>query len=137
MTYLTRIAVALLLIIAIPACTSDDGATPVTPVPTGTVMVTLLPTSALVAPGGIGSVGLSLTRGGGFAGAVQLAASGVPAGVTVTFGSNSLPDGQFSTSVNIAVAGTVAASNTPVAITITATGVGINATTVTLSFRTA
>ena len=137
MTYLTRITFALLLVFAMPACTSDDGATPVTPVPTGTLMVTLLPTSALVAPGGVGSVGLSLTRGGGFAGAVQLAASGVPAGVTITFGSTSLPDGQFSTSVNITVAGTVAASNTPVGIVITATGAGINATSVTLSVRTA
>ena len=137
MTYLTRAAFTLLLMAAVPACTSDSGKTPVTPVVTGTITLALLPTSALVAPGGLGSVGLSLTRGSGFAGAVQLAASGVPAGVTITFGSTSLPDGQFSTSVNIAVAATAAVSNVPVPITITATGVGINATTVTLNFRSA
>ena len=137
MTYLSRAAFALLLMAVVPACTSDSGSTPVTPVVTGTVMLTLLPTTALVAPGGLGSVGLSLSRGNGFAGVVQLAASGVPPGVTITFGSTSLPDGQFSTSVNIAVAGTVTASNVAVPIIITATGVGINATTATLSFRTA
>lgn len=137
MTYLARGTFALLLMAAVPACTSDRDSTPVTPVVTGTVILTLLPTTALVAPGGLGSVGLSLSRGGGFVGAVQLAASGVPAGVTITFGSTTLPDGQFSTSVNIAVAGTVTASTTVVPIVITATGVGINATTVTLNFRTA
>lgn len=137
MTYLARATFALLLMAVVPACTSDSGSTPVTPVVTGTITLALLPTSALVAPGGLGSVGLSLTRGSGFAGAVQLAASGVPAGVTITFGSTSLPDGQFSTSVNIAVAGTVTASSIPVGIIITATGVGINATTVTLNLRTA
>lgn len=137
MTYLTRAALALTLMAAVPACTSDSGSTPVTPVVTGTVTLTLLPTSALVAPGGLGSVGLSLSRGSGFTGTVQLAATGMPTGVTITFGSTSLPDGQFSTSVNIAVAATAAVSSTPVPITITATGVGINATTVTLNFRTA
>jgi hypothetical protein len=137
MNSFARTALAVVLLTAAPACNSGSSTTIVEPVATGTLTLTLTPSSALVAPGAVGSVGLGLTRSGGFAGAVQLSASGVPAGVSLTFGSSTLPDGTFSTSVNVSVAASVAASSTPIAITITATGGGVTSPAITFNLRTA
>ena len=137
MRSLARAALLMLVIGGVPACTTAKSTTIVDPVPTGTIAITLLPSSALVAPGGVSSVGLSVSRGGGFAGGVTLTASGVPAGVSITFGSTTVSDGVFSTSVNIAVAASVAASSTPISITIVGSGGGVTSPGVTLSLRTA
>ncbi len=131
------VAFALLVLATLPACNTSNAPTQIDPVPKGTIAITLLPSSALVAPGGVGSVGLSVSRGGGFAGGVTLTASGVPAGVSITFGSTTVSDGVFSTSVNIAVAASVAASSTPISITIVGSGGGVTSPGVTLSLRTA
>jgi hypothetical protein len=103
----------------------------------GTLALLLTPASLLVAPGASGSVGLSLTRGGGFAGVVQLTAAGVPAGVSITFGSSTVVDGAVSTSVSISVAAGVPASTTPINITFTASGGTITSPPITLALRTA
>jgi hypothetical protein len=112
----------------------SSGETIIEPVVTGTIALTLLPGSATVAAGGTGSVGLSISRGGGFAGPVTLSVSGVPAGVSLTFGSNPVSTGTFSTSVNISVAAGTAASSG--AVVITGTGSGAAVTSVTFALRT-
>lgn len=120
---------------SLAACgSSSSGVTVVDPPVTGTIALTLLPGSLSVAAGGTGSVGLSLSRGGDFAGAVLLTASGVPAGVTLTFGSSTVAAGVFSTSVNVSVAAGTVVPSTP--ITIVGNGSGLTSPAATLTFRT-
>ena len=133
--WLVRAGFALCVAAGMSACSSgSSGNTVVDPVVTGTIALTLQPGSATVAAGGTGSAGLSISRGGGFAGPVTLAVSGVPAGVSLTFGSNPVSSGTFSTSVNVSVAAGTAASSS--AIVITGTGSGAAATSVTFVLRT-
>jgi hypothetical protein len=137
MTRSTRRAALLSMLALLAACGGSTTRAPVEPAPTGTLALVLTPASLLVVPGASGSVGLALTRGGGFAGAVQLTAAGVPAGVSITFGSSTVAEGAISTSVSVSVAAGVAASSTPISITITATGGGITSPPTTLALRTA
>lgn len=113
---------------------SDSGNVIADPVVTGTIALTLTPGSVSVAAGGTGSVGLSVGRGGAFSGPVLLTASGVPAGVSVTFGSSTVASGAFSTSVNVTVAAGTTAATT--AISIVGTGSGLTSPAATLTLRT-
>ncbi len=125
----------LVIVGSLAACgSSSSGTTAVEPPVTGTIALTLLPGSLSVAAGSTGSVGLSISRGGDFAGAVLLAAAGVPAGVSLTFGSSTVAAGVFSTSVNVSVAAGTVVPSTP--ITIVGTGSGLTSPAVTLTFRT-
>lgn len=129
-----RAAVVLLTLATLIACNSSSGGAVVNPTPTGTIALNLTPTSVSAVAGGTGSVGLSVSRGGGFDGAVVLTAAGVPAGVTLTFGSSTVLPGSFSTSVSVSVAaGTPAAAS---AVTIVGTGGGLTSPAVTLTLRT-
>jgi hypothetical protein len=119
---------------AMTACNSDNGNAVVNPTPTGTITLNLTPSSVSASAGGTGSVGMTVTRGGGYDGAVLLTAAGVPAGVTLTFGSSTVPAGVFSTSVNISVAGGTPAATSSV--TIVGTGGGLTSPAVTLTLRT-
>ena len=117
------------------ACNSSgSGNVIVDPVVTGTIALNLTPGSVSVAAGGTGSVGLTVSRGGAFNGAVLLTASGVPTGVSVTFGSSTVASGAFSTSVNVTVAAGTTAATT--AISIVGTGSGLTSPSATLTLRT-
>jgi hypothetical protein len=133
----TRRAALLPMLALLAACGGSTTGGPTQPVATGTLALQLTPASLLVAPGASGSVGLSVTRGGGFAGVVQLTAAGVPSGVSITFGSSTVVDGAVSTSVSISVAAGVPASTTPINITFTASGGTITSPPITLALRTA
>ena len=94
------------------------------------------PASVSVVQGSSGTSTISTTVSGGFDSAVALSASGQPAGVTVSFSSNSIaaPGSGSSTMTMAVAAGTTAGTYT---ITVTGTGGGLTqTTTVTLTVTT-
>jgi hypothetical protein len=120
-------------ILAMGSCGSDaPQGGPVEPVPNGSISLGLTPTSVALAAGGTGSVGLTVTRTG-FDGPVTLSASGVPAGVSVTFGSSTVAAGASSTSVNVTASTAIPAPS--VEISITGTGSGLMSPAVKLTLR--
>ena len=128
------IAAGLLSATLLAACTNDTRTGGVTqPMPSGTISLSLTPSSLTLAPGGVGGLGLSITREGSFAGAVTLAASGVPAGVNLTFGSSTVSSGSVSTSVNLTVASNAAPGTSE--ISIVGTGGGIMSLAAKLTLR--
>lgn len=96
---------------------------------TGTIQVAINPATLTVEQGGTGTVNATLTRGGGFDGAVTLAISGLPAGVTTTVTPAQLTGATTSAAVAVAVAATVAPGTYTATITATAQGVGSATTT--------
>ena len=95
--------------------------------PPQTIALAALPESLFVFQGGQAATTVSLTRNN-FAGSVTFAASGGATGITVTFGSS--PTTGNATTMNAAVAGTVAAGR--YVVTVTATGTGVAPAVVTV-----
>jgi cellulose 1,4-beta-cellobiosidase len=94
---------------------------------TGTPAFTLTPSagSASVTPGNSTTDTISITDMGGFSGAVTLAASGLPTGVTAAFGTNPATG----SSVLTLTAASTAAAAGPVPVTITGTSGTLTAST--------
>ena len=84
-----------------------------------------------VAQAGSGTVGLTISRSGGFTGSVTLAAGGAPAGVTASFDPNPIPEGGSASTLTLAVGGSVAAGTHQ--LTVTAQGQGVADQSATLS----
>lgn len=116
-------------------CSGSDGGTAPAPTPTGTIAVNLTPSSVTLAPGAVGNVGLSVTRGGAFDGPVTLSASGVPAGVSLTFGSPTVAAVAVSTSVNLTVAAGTPVGISEISIVGTGTGTTITSPVAKLTLR--
>ena len=87
------------------------------------------PASVAVSQGGSGSSTITVTNSGGFTGSVSLSASGLPAGVTASFGTN--PTTSTST-VTFVASSTAAAGTSTVTITGTS-GTITHTTTITLT----
>ena len=113
-------------VLSISACTSEPS-----PVDPGTVAVAVTPISINVGLPGSGSAAVSITRGTPFAGDVTLSQSGAPAGIGVTFSPGTIAAGSTTSTVNVAVAATVAPGNYP--ITINAAATGLTTATATLA----
>ena len=97
------------------------------PVPSATITVN--PTAITVQAGAVGTSQATITRGGGFAGAVTLTNSGAPTGMTVA-----APDvaaGASTSAVTVTVGANVAPGEYPVVIR--ANGTGITESTATLT----
>lgn len=92
--------------------------------PAAGVSLILAPTSLSIAQGANAQAALTLTRVGGFAGDVNLTATGAPAGMTVAFAPAAVSG--TSSTVTVTVGAAVAAGTYPVTITGTGTG-GITA----------
>ena len=90
---------------------------------TGSIQVAVNPASLSVPQGGIGSVTVSLTRGGDYAADVTLSISGLPAGVSTTITPAQLTGSTTSATIDVAVAATVAVGSYTA--TITAAGQGV------------
>ena len=90
-----------------------------------------------MAQGGNGSVTVTLTRGGGFEGAVALTITGLPTGVTTSFVPAELTGATVSATVNVAVASTAALGTHTATITATGQGVGQATATYQLTITTA
>lgn len=124
-------AVGLLLALA-PACKSkgnDDG--PTGPGPTPTIALAVNPGSATVVQGGNAATTVTLTRGGGFSGAVTISAEGAPTGVTASVGAPQGSGVVTTASVTITV-GEAAAAGTH---TIVLRGVGPGVAAATVNFQ--
>jgi hypothetical protein len=103
----------------------------VTAAPTPTIGLTLTPAALSVAQGASSTSQVAITRAGGFAGAVNLAATGQPEGVTVTIDPASAPAGTAAATITVAVGAAVPTGDYP--ITITGTGEGVENAVATLT----
>ena len=99
------------------------------PTQTPAFSMTLTPASLSVQQAASGSATVGLSRSGGFTGAVSLAVSGAPTGVTATV-SGSPASGNEAT-LNVAVGSSVAAGN--YTLTLTGSGTGVSDQTASLS----
>jgi hypothetical protein len=114
--------------IALTACGSKE---PTPPPPTATLAVAVAPATLTLVAGTTGSANAAIVRGGGFAGAVTMTASGAPAGMTVSFGSATIAEGATTSTVSIATTGATVAGTYP--ITVSAAGTGVTTATTTIS----
>lgn len=101
----------------------------ITPAPSASLSVAA--PSATVTTGGSTAVTASIVRSGGFDGPVTIAASGAPAGVTVTGGT--VAAGATEQTLTIAAAPGAAIGNAELTVTATATGLSIPPTTLALT----
>jgi hypothetical protein len=99
--------------------------------PSGSVDIDVAPSALNVTAGGSGSATVTVTRAGGFSGDVTLAHSGAPTGISVSFTPTSIAEGSTTSTVEVDVAGTVAAGEYP--ITVEASGADIGTAEATLT----
>lgn len=112
----TRLTSALACLFLLAGCGDDDS--PSNP----TIGVTVSPGSVNVDVGGSGTTVATISRTGGYNSSVSLTASGMPTGMTIGFNPQGVPIGIVASTVEIAVANTVAPGTYPVTVTVT----GIN-----------
>jgi alpha-tubulin suppressor-like RCC1 family protein len=115
------------------ACGSDGGTTntPVTPTVPETITVAVSPASLGLTVGQSGTTTVTVSRGGGFAGAVALSAEGMPAGVTASFAPASVPSGSTTSTLTVDVG--AAAAPGSYTLTIRGVGPGVGASTAALA----
>lgn len=103
------------------------------PPPTPTIALAATPAAISVVQGATGAVTLALTRGGGFAAAVDLTAEGLPNGVTAVFAPAQLGAGVTASTVTLQAAAAAATGNATVTIRARGTGVADATAPVTLT----
>lgn len=118
-----RLTAGALLAFALSGC-SGGSETTAPPAPIPTASIALGAGIASITAGGTTAVPVTITRGGGFAGAVTVTASGLPTGVTA--GTTTIAAGTTSGTLPLAAAANAPAGTaTPVSITASGTGVTI------------
>lgn len=105
------------------------------PPPTPSVTLSAASTSASVTAGSSTTINVTIARGGGFSGAVSVAATGAPSGVTITGGT--IAAGSTTLALNVAADASASAGTTNISITGSATGVTIAPVTVALTVNAA
>ncbi len=127
--HLGRISAAAILALLV-ACGSDS---PSDPDPGGnpSISITLGTTTLVLQQGDDGTVRVTLTRAGGYTGAVTVSLDGLPTGVTAP--SAQIAAGQTTADLALAVAGTAAVGT--VQATVRAVGGGVAAATATLNLE--
>ena len=93
----------------------------VTAAPVPTVAIAIVPTAITVAANGQGTSQATITRGGGFTGAVTLSVTGAPVGVSTT--SPTIAVGATTSTITVQVGAAVAPGAYP--LTVRATGAGV------------
>lgn len=131
MTWSRRSAAAVLLMAGTALVACDSGGGTQEPPPTPTIAIAAAAGSVDVLPGGSANITVNLTRGGGYTGAVTLAAEGLPAGVTIAGGS--IAAGATSATLTVNATAAAAVASTPVTIRATGTGVSAATTSVTVN----
>ncbi len=116
----SRLAAVVLLGSLLTACGGGD--TPVSPPPTPTAAITLGAATASIVAGATTPVAITLTRGGGFAGAVTVTAASLPTGVTAS--SETIAAGATTATVTLTAASTAAATSAA-AVSISGAGSGV------------
>jgi hypothetical protein len=119
------VVAGLVAVAGVAACSGGDGGTE----PTPTIDIALSQGALSVVQGASGTVNVTLTRGGGFAGAVDIDISGEPTGVTAT--ATPIASGATSSVITV-TAGATAAPGTA-NLTVRATGAGVSEKTQTLA----
>lgn len=112
--------------LALSGCSGGGDPTP--PPPPGAIALATSPASVNFAAGAGGSSTLTLSRSGGFAGEVTLAATGAPAGLTVTLTPAAIPASGTTSTITLTSAGTVVPGSYPISIAGTGAGVSSAAT---------
>jgi len=123
-----RLSLTAIALFTAIGCGDDDGSGP-----EGSIAVTASPTALTVPQGGSGTVTVTLTRGGGFAEAVNVTVEGLPAGVTASVSPAQLTGTTTSATITVNVANTVAAGTYTATVRASATGVGAATATYTLT----
>lgn len=126
-------AAGVMALAVVAACGGGDGGNGGPTGNTGTITVAVNAATLSVPQGGTGTLDLTLTRGGGFSGAVSLAISGLPAGVTTTVTPTPLTGATTTAAVAVSVANTVAPGTYTATVRGAATGIGEATTTYTLT----
>jgi hypothetical protein len=98
---------------------------------TQSITVSVSTQSLSIAQGGSGSVGITVSRVGGFEGSITLAVEGLPTGVTGSPNPTPVPAGQTAATLTLNVAATAAANTST--ITVRGSGSGVTAQTATFS----
>ena len=139
---LARLALPALFATTLAACggggngNGDPQTPPITPpVVTPTASLAIAPAALTIVAGTNSSSIVTLTRGGGFAGAVSIAASGAPSGVTVT--APAIAASGTTSTVTVVVDATTAAGTSTVTLTGSGTGVTIAPVTLALTVQAA
>jgi len=115
-----RRAFAVIAILTAIGCAGgDDGSGP-----TGSISLTASPSALTLLQGASGTVTVTLVRGGGFVDPVNVAVSGLPAGVTLSVTPVQLTGATTQATVTVNVANTVPAGTYTATVTATATGIG-------------
>lgn len=121
--------------LSLAACAGGgDKELPTNPPPTPTIAIQVSPASATVSRGENATASVSLTRGGGYTGAVQLAATGLPSGVSVVFNPASLSGSTSSATMTVSAGEGAAAGKAP-SFQITASGAGVNPSSASFSLE--
>ncbi len=130
MTRQTRLLTAALCLLGSSGCASTSD--PVDP--GGTPVITIAGGGALsVARGTSATSQLTVTRSGGFVGAVTLTATGVPVGVTATLAPAVLSESATSSTITFVVNPNAVASTTGISVTASGAGVPSTSTLITLN----
>ena len=122
------VAAALTCVALACGCDGSDGPVGNTPA----IRVAVNPTTFHVLQGTTKSVGVALTRAGGFSGVVTLAVTGLPPGITASISPAQLSAATRTATVNVVIGGSVEART--YSATITATAEGVSDATATLKF---
>lgn len=122
-------AVAALL--ALGSCTGDSPSDPNDPDPTPSISITLGSSTLTLQQGDDGTVQVTVSRAGGYTGAVSVSVDGLPSGVTASSGQ--IASGSNSTTLDIAAAAGAAVGSASA--TVRATGAGVAAATAGLSIQ--
>jgi hypothetical protein len=131
----SRTLLMIALTLAASACGGggDDGGS-TTPVVPQTPTITLSCGGALtLVRGATTTATITLSRGGGYTGPVTLVATGVPAGVTLTFDPSTIPAGATSSTATIVAIATVPSATSQISITASGTGVASASTLIALT----
>jgi hypothetical protein len=129
---LLRQTVLVIAAVAAPLACGGGGDDPPTG-GTGSIVLTASPATLSLQQGMSGTVTLSLSRSGGFAGAVSVSVTGLPTGVTTSISPDQITGSTTSATVTVNVAATVAPGTYTATARATATGVGEATTTYTLT----
>lgn len=150
--HLRRSVALALTLLTVTACGGSDDGGPTEPDPTPTVSITASPSSLEIQQGDDAEVTVTVTRGGGFTGAVTIAAQGLPNGVTAP--AVTVPSGSTSSTVTFTASASAPATasapgsagdevssavddgpaaQAPVSVTLRATASGVSAATTSLS----
>jgi WD40 repeat protein len=116
----SRLTAAALLAFAVSACGGGDGPTP--PPATPTASIAIGSAAASIVAGATAPVAVTLTRGGGFTGAVTVTAAALPTGVTAS--TETIAAGATTATITLTAAAS-APTVSAIAGTVTGTGSGV------------